>query len=272
MRRALLAPLLAVLVWVAAPVGAQERRVALVIGNAAYRHAGKLMNPVNDARGIAAALRSAGFQVIAGENLGAREMMDIVARFERSLAGAWVALVYYSGHGLAVDGVNYLLPVDAKLESRSALRTEAVSVDWLLGDIVSAPDRVSIIVFDACRNNPFARSFAARTRSAATAGLAEIGASSGAYVAFATAPGDVAADGVGRNSPFTAALLRHITTPGLEIDGLMKRVRREVYEATHQDQLPWTNSALLGEFYFVPPTEGTSPRRRPPCRRPSPRG
>ena len=114
--------------------------------------------------------------------------------------------------------------------------------------------------FDACRSNPFARSFAARTRSATTAGLAEIGASSGAYVAFATAPGDVAADGVGGNSPFTAALLRHITTPGLEIDGLMKRVRREVYEATRQDQLPWTNSALLGEFFFVPPTEGTSPQ------------
>ena len=107
------------------------------------------------------------------------------------------------------------------------------------------------------------------TRSAATAGLAEIRASSGAYVAFATAPGDVAADGVGRNSPFTAALLRHITTPGLEIDGLMKRVRREVYEATRQDQLPWTNSALLGEFYFVPPTEGTSPQAALPPAEPS---
>ena len=257
MRRMLLAPLLAVLVWAAPAGAAEERRVALVIGNSAYEHADRLLNPVNDARGIATALRSAGFQVLAGEDLDIRETMDLVGRFERSLAGSRVALVYYSGHGLAVDGVNYLLPIDVKLESRSSLRAQALSVNWLLEDVISAPDRVSIILFDACRTNPFARSFAGITRSTVGSGLTEMRARTGAYIAFATAPGDVAADGTGSYSPFTAALLRHITEPGLEIDGLMKRVRREVYEATDRDQLPWTSSALLGEYYFVPPAAET---------------
>jgi hypothetical protein len=235
---------------------AAAERVALVIGNSAYRHTTPLVNPANDARAVTRALESVGFEVVAGYDMGADAMDEAVERFEKALEGAKVALVYYSGHGLGVDGVNYLVPVDAKLETKAALKREAVSADWLLGDVMEAEGRVSIVVFDACRNNPLTRSFATRTRSAVGSGLAEMRARTGSYFAFATAPGDVASDGAGANSPFTEAFLRHVATPGLEIDGMMKLVRRDVYEATGKDQLPWTNSALLGEFYFVPPAGG----------------
>lgn len=256
----LLQALLVTAVLVTAGIAtAAEKRVALVIGNSAYRHASPLRNPANDARKITAALEQVGFKVTAGYDLDYAGMRATIGRFERELDDAGVALVYYSGHGIGVDGVNYLIPVDATLETKSQLQLETISADWLLNDVVNAEERVSIIMLDACRNNPFSRSFAARTRGAVATGLAEIQAKSGAYIAFATAPGNTASDGAGENSPFTNAVLRHITTPGLEIDRMMKAVRREVLQETGNGQLPWTSSALLGDFYFLPPGGSDSP-------------
>lgn len=243
---------------VQAPANAAER-VALVIGNGAYRHASALTNPANDARAIARSLAALGFEVVAGYDLDAEAMLRTIERFETVLADAEAGLIYYAGHGIGVDGVNYLLPIDAKLETRAALKREAISADWLLNDVMEGGDeRVTILMLDACRNNPFARSFATRTRGAVATGLAEVRAKTGAYIAFATAPEDVAGDGSGENSPFTAAMLRHLPTPALEINELMTLVRNDVYTETGKDQLPWASSALLGKFFFVPPSDAAA--------------
>ena len=244
---------LSLVISIVAPTIASERRVALVIGNGAYRHAPTLTNPVNDARAVAEALGKAGFEVNVGFDLDISRMQSAVARFEQQIGDAQVALVYYAGHGIAVDGVNYLIPVDAELEGRYALQRETISADVLLGQVMEREGRVSIMILDSCRNNPFTRSFAGRIRGAAVGtGLAQVQAVDGSYVAFATAPGALAQDGEGQNSPFTAALIKQMTVPGLEIESMMKIVRREVRDQTNQSQVPWASSGLLGDFYFMP--------------------
>ncbi|MER9107389.1 caspase domain-containing protein [Mesorhizobium sp. M0848] len=247
-----------------------QRRVALVIGNGTYAEAGTLANPVNDALDIADKLRSIGFEVVEGNDLGKRELERSIGAFSDALQGAGVGLFYYAGHGLQVDGRNYIVPVDARLDVPVKLQLEAVPIDEVL-DIMEQQTKVSLVFLDACRNNPFARSLSrtATTRSAkALAGLAQFDSTRGSFIAFSTAPGAVAMDGSGRNSPFAAALLRHIAEPGQSINDMMIAVRRDVVSQTRETQRPWEQGSLLERFEFVSDGQPAEPQR--PAAAPAP--
>ena len=230
-----------------------SRRVALVIGNGRYQHAAQLPNPPNDAADIAQALRKLGFDVVEGRDLGKREMEDKIREFGRKLERADLALLFYAGHGMQVAGRNYLVPVDAKLERAGDLSLDTIEVGQILAQM-EAEKRVNLVFLDACRDNPLARSFSRSlgTRSTSVgSGLAAIQSAVGTLIAYATQPENVALDGDGRNSPFTAALLKHMATPSLEISALMKRVRADVIAATHEKQVPWDHSSLVGDVILA---------------------
>ncbi len=239
-------------------------RVALVVGNAAYEQAGRLANPVNDAADVAAALRAIGFTVIEGSDLGKRALERAVGAFADALAGADVGLFFYAGHGIQVDGRNYLLPVDARLDVPAKLRLEAVPMDDVI-DIIESQARLSIVFLDACRNDPFPRTgpSSSRAATAMTRGLAQFDSGRGSFIAFSTAPGAVALDGAGRNSPFAAALLRHVATPAQSIGDMMIAVRRDVMAETRGTQRPWEQGSLSERFEFVP-TGGIAAPPPPP--------
>jgi hypothetical protein len=225
-----------------------EKRVALVIGNSAYKEGGALKNPVNDARVMATALRELGFRVIARENATKQQMERAVGEFGDALAAGAVGLFYYAGHGLQVNGRNFLVPVDASIGSESRVRLETLDADLVIEQMASVGSAVNLVLLDACRNNPFERRF----RSSG-AGLAQINAPKGTLIAYSTAPGTVAADGDGANSIYTAKLVQAIKTPGLPIEEVFKRVRIEVSRETKDAQTPWEASSLIGSFYFVEP-------------------
>jgi tetratricopeptide (TPR) repeat protein len=241
------------------PAGA-GKRVALVIGNGAYAGVKALPNPPNDARAIAKSLRDIGFAVSEGIDLDRTAMQRVTRDFLREAARAQIAIVYYAGHGVQIDGRNYLIPVDAKLEAGHNITETMVDMDTILAAL-DDPVRTNILIFDACRNNPLepqvasnapGRAIAAGPGLAAPAALgsgATLGA--GTLIAFATAPGQVALDGEGANSPFSAALSRHIGTPGLDVQQMLTRVRAEVVAVTQKKQVPWSNSSLLGEVYLA---------------------
>ena len=238
-----------------APPAASGLRLALVIGNGAYVNASPLNNPPNDATVVAKSLRDIGFEVIEGTNLDRAGMERLVREFLRKAPGARVTLLYYAGHGMQVDGRNYLVPIDAKLAAPSDLPFETLELDKVLAGLDDEA-RANIIVLDACRDNPLARSFAGKlgaTRTAAVpaglAGYATVG--TGTLIAFATAPGQTALDGAGINSPFTSAFIKHLRTPGIEVNQMLTRVRVEVATATKNRQVPWANSSLLGEVYLA---------------------
>jgi uncharacterized caspase-like protein len=238
-------------------------KVALVIGNGAYQNANKLPNPPNDASDMNDALTKLGFTVIGGTNLNHVEMAAKIGDFEDAARDADTTLFFYAGHGMQVDGRNYLVPVDAKLERPTSLQFETIDADVVLRSM-AGPGKTAIALLDACRDNPLSRSFSrslGKTRSnAVQQGLATPSVPGGGIlIGFATAPGDVAADGEGRNSPFTTALLRNINTPGLEIQQLMTRVKGEVYVATKESQEPWHNSSLRNEVYLVAPVAKQEP-------------
>jgi len=221
--------------------------VAFVVGNGAYDQVSMLINPPNDASDIAAALEDLRFEVVKVIDGDHAEMLKGLTRFGRLAAGADVALFFYAGHGVQAGGRNYLIPVSAAMETETDLHTNTIKADDVLDVMDLSGARVKVAILDACRNNFVARSL---TRSTSR-GLARLDANTaGTIIAFATAPGDVAADGEGRNSPFTQGLLKYLKEPGLEIRSLMGRVREHVYEATGKRQLPWVNEALIGEFYF----------------------
>jgi len=237
------------------PVGAASARLALVIGNGAYVNASALANPPNDAAVVAKALREVGFEVLEGSNLDRAGMERLVREFLRKAPGARVTLLYYAGHGMQVDGKNYLIPIDAKLAAPSDLPFETLDLDKVLAGLDDEA-RANIVVLDACRDNPLARSFASKlaaTRSAAVpAGLAAYATvGTGTLIAFATAPGQTALDGSGGNSPFTTAFVKHVRTPGIEVNQMLTRVRIEVAAATKNRQVPWANSSLMGEIYLA---------------------
>ncbi len=235
-----------------------EKRVALVIGNSAYRNAPELANPRNDAADMAARLSQLGFSVTQGQDLDLAGMRATVRDFVQQLPGADIAALFYAGHGLQVNGVNYLVPVDAKLAGQDDLEFEAMTMDLVLTSM-ERNAKVNLIILDACRDNPLARNLARSmgTRSAAVgAGLARIGSGVGTLIAFSTQPGNVALDGQGRNSPFTSALLKHLGTPGQDITRDLIQVRREVLDATNGKQVPWDNSSLTGEVILKPLTPG----------------
>jgi uncharacterized caspase-like protein len=244
----------AAIVCVSVPVVAADR-VALVIGNGKYINANTLPNPPNDARAIASALSKIDFDVSFGEDLDRPGMERLVRDFLRKAASAKIALIFYAGHGLQVDGRNYLVPIDAKLEAASDLNYETIKLDDIL-DSLSDPSRANIIILDACRDNPLARTFAAHlgaSRSAAVStGLAAYSTvGTGTLIAFSTAPGQVALDGDGANSPFAEGLLKYLATPGLEVRQMLTRVRADVARATNDRQVPWDNSSLRGDVYLA---------------------
>ncbi|HEY5794472.1 MAG TPA: caspase family protein [Bosea sp. (in: a-proteobacteria)] len=243
----------AVLASVLPAEAAPDRRVALVIGNSAYTSVPPLANPQRDATAISASLKRLGFEVVEGYDLKMDQMTGIVREFAQKLDGAKAGVVYYAGHGIAVGDENYLIPVDASLKSEADLDFRAVNVQLVLRQM-QRDERVNILILDACRDNPFATQLAAKSRSVARGLTAiETQSASGILIAFATDPRATALDGEkDGNSPFTAALLKHIETPEVSITTVMDRVRADVWESTGKKQKPWTNSSIIGEFKMNP--------------------
>ncbi len=225
--------------------GLGERRVALVVGNAAYKNS-PLKNPANDAKAIAVALRRMNFEVIERQNLG-REAFALAAReFGDKLKGASVALFYFAGHGLQVRGHNYLVPVDADIAREDEVPYRSIDVNEVLDKMDSARTPINLVLLDACRNNPFARSF-----KLSQMGLAQMDAPAGTLIAFATSPGSVAQDGEGDNGLYTGALLKHMGAEALPIEQMLKRVRVDVVRASNNGQVPWESSSLNRDFAFA---------------------
>ena len=226
-----------------------ERRVALVIGNATYK-VNPLKNPVNDSTDMAHSLRSVGFDVIEANNTTLAQMREATRRFADKLGSSDVGLVYYSGHGVEVKGKNYLIPVNADIKREYEVVDQAFDASQFLEmmDNIRGPNnkRVNILIVDACRNNELQKSWRSTNN-----GLARMDAPGGTFISFATAPGRVAADGVGRNSPYTKHLLQALKQPNVPIEQVFKVVRRNVMEETKGEQIPWENSSLVGDFYFT---------------------
>lgn len=246
---------LGILVLWTAPAFA--KRVALVIGNSAYEHTVFLPNPANDARLMAGKLNGLGFEVVEGIDQNYREMRQSILEFAKKAYGANIALLFYAGHGMQIAGQNLMVPIDAKIEDEASLDFETITVDFVMRQM-SKDVKVQMVFLDACRDNPLARSLARRmgpSRSTTVgSGLAEIKivdtGAEGAVIAFATSPGDVALDGEGENSPFTAALARHIDAPDVSIQTVMTRVTGDVFEETDKRQRPWVNASLIGELFL----------------------
>jgi hypothetical protein len=238
-----------------APASA-AKRVALIVGNTRYTNIPVLTNPANDARDMADALKSLGFEVFLGLDLDKRAFDLKVRDFALALADADAAVFFYAGHGMQVAGQNYLIPVDAKIESERDLDFDVVRLDLVLKQMELDRDgKTSIVFLDACRDNPFTETLARSMGSrgiAVSRGLAEVQTGVGTFIAFSTQPGNVAADGSGRNSPFAGALKRHIVDHGQNLTSLMIAVRKDVLAATKGKQVPWDHSALLADFYFDP--------------------
>ena len=225
---------------------ARQRRLAVVIGNSEYEKS-QLKNPVNDAQAMARLLRRLDFEVELVENGGRRAMVTMMNNFGRKLRQADVGLFYYAGHGIQVKGRNYLIPVDAVLETEADVEFEALDLGRVLGKMDDSRCPLNIVVLDACRDNPFVRSFRSVSK-----GLALVDAPRGTLLAFATAPGSVAADGEGRNGIYTKHLLANIERSDLSIEEVFKQVRIGVVDDTDGRQTPWESSSLMGSFHFQP--------------------
>lgn len=231
-----------------------DRRVAFVVGNGSYKNVAQLPNPPIDAKAMAATLRNVGFEVIEGSNLTRDQMTEKLLDFGRKAQGSDVAVFYYAGHGIAVSGSNYLLPVDADIKSEMDVKLgAAINIDLTLEQTMGDA-KVKLVFLDACRDNPFAAKIKSNsaTRSVnVQSGLAEMKSGEGTLIAFATGPGQTALDGQeGNNSPFTRALIDNITKPGVEIQQAMTSVRAQVNEETHKGQLPWGHTNLIGAVYL----------------------
>lgn len=244
----------------------EGKRVALVIGNSKYVNAVALPNPASDARLIASTLRNAGFEVIEGVDQDNAGMHGLISKFTEESYDADLAVIFYAGHGMQVDGKNYLIPVDAELTSPAYLKTRTVQIDEFMAALPADP-AVGIIILDACRDNPLARTLAGalpKSRSLG-AGLAPVDAKAdgvgtgGVLIAYATDPGAIAFDGAGVDSPYSLALAKHLTEPGVEIQSALTRVRGEVTEATQGRQRPWHNASLGREVFLGRPAAQTAP-------------
>jgi uncharacterized caspase-like protein len=220
-------------------------RVALVIGNGRYSDS-PLRNPVNDASDVADKLRGLGFEVTLLTDAGQRKMERSIRDFGSKLARADIRLFYYAGHGIQVQGANYLIPVDADVATEYDVKYEAVNANRVLDGMAAAGNGVNILILDACRNNPFARSFRSASR-----GLARMDAPSGTVVVYATALGDVAADGSGRNGVFTKNLLANIDRKGLTLEQVFKRAGKGVMRDTNGSQEPWISFSLYDDIYLA---------------------
>jgi len=224
-----------------------ERRIALIIGNGNYTHGGSLSNPVNDVRSIQRALEGLGFTVLKYENCSQKTMKKVIDRFGRKLKDYDVGLFFYAGHGVQVKNNNYLIPVDAKLDDENDAEYNCVRAGRILAKMESAGTRTNIVILDACRDNPFERSWRRGTEGC---GFAFMNAPSGSLIAYSTSPGKTAFDGKDTNSPYTSALLQHINSPDITIIQMFQRVRSTVRAKSGNKQTPWESTSLSGDFYF----------------------
>lgn len=247
----------------------KENRIALVFGNGKYQNNTALPNPPNDARKLAASLRRVGFEVMEIIDADRRGMEKVLQQFKSRLKTADVGLFFYAGHGLQIDGENYLVPVDAKFSRNFDISKQLVSMSRYVEAMQGGP-KVNLVFLDACRNNPLASSLKKGIRSGRSVvvgrkaqvktrsigqGLAKMKGGIGMLIAYATQPGNVAEDGDGKNSPFTTAMLKHIEEPGIEVRSFLTKVRVGVLNDTKQRQIPWDNSSLIKDFYFTPPVK-----------------
>lgn len=249
------------LLWLAAllPVvghgaGNSVDKHALVIGNREYRSRdASLPNAVNDANLIAKSLRTLGFKVTQRQNLTREGFFASVDEFVSQIPEGATALVYYAGHGMQIGGGNYLTPIDMAVTSEQTVSLKSYPLKMLLDKLAGTRSAVNIVILDACRNNPFQPQSAKRYRSFSELGLAKTQAPRGTLIAYSTSPGQLAADGTGGNSVYTAALARHLAAPERELDEIFKRVASEVRKTTLDDQIPWYESSLTERYYFLPP-------------------
>ena len=227
----------------------KEKRSALVIGNSKYqqKHISSLKNPSNDAKDIAKLLDTLQFNVILLLDGQRTQMIKAFRLFGETLKKGGVGLFYYAGHGVQIDGQNYLLPVNTNVKEKHEIELESVNIKRILGFMGSAKNRLNLVILDACRNNPFSRGF-----RSISGGLAQMDAPLGTLIAYATAPGNVASDGSGRNGVYTKHLLKQLSQPNIEVSQMFKYVRRGVRQETKNRQIPWESTSLEGDFYFVP--------------------
>ena len=224
-----------------------DYRQALVIGNSDYDYAGILRNPINDAQAISNTLGELGFKVRTVIDADKRGMEQAIRSFGKQLRDRkGVGLFYYAGHGMQLDGENYLLPVNINPDTEDDVLYDGVPLGKLLAQMKSAGNGMNVVILDACRNNPFARSFRSTSR-----GLAQVVAPTGSFISYATAPGQIAADGSGENGLYTSKLLKHMATPGVKLEDVFKRVRVDVQQESNGRQVPWDASSVTGDFYFV---------------------
>jgi len=239
-------------------------RIALVIGNSEYKLVSELKNPVNDASDMADRLEDLNFNVIYKKNLNLNKMKQAIRNFLSKLSNSKkVGLFYYAGHAIQLDGKNYLIPIDAKISNLSSLESEAFYIGELLDKLYS--NNLNIIILDACRNNPFStlskKNIIARQSRGiveldrgvklAPKGLSGMKAPSGTYISYSTAPGKVASDGEGKNGLYTQYLLRYMMKPGLTLEEVFKRVRNRVRDESNNQQIPWDQSSIFNDFYFI---------------------
>lgn len=224
-----------------------KRLTALVIGNASYHQVGSLANPTNDADDIAAKLGSCGFSIVKKIDCTHKEMDKALKDFRASLAESDVALFFFAGHGMQIDGENYLAAVDTEAADELDAKHSSLPLSRIIETLEKSPSSTKIIILDACRDNPFERAW---HRTAATRGLAPVYAPRGTIIAYATSPGQLASDGKGRNGAYTSALLKHIDTPDCSLEQMFKRVRNTLSAATKSKQISWEHTSLAGEFFF----------------------
>lgn len=229
-----------------------KQKYALVIGNANYQTITPLKNTIYDAKDIANALTSMGFNVtLLTDTKDQRAMEDAVYTFSQKLQQAEVALFYYSGHGIQLKGENYLIPIQAKIREERDIKYETMPMQYVMEAIDESPTQINIFILDACRDNPYASQFTKTRSSNISKGLARVKTTpSGAIIMFATAPGETAEDGIGQNGTYTKALLEHITTPGIDIHEMNRRVLKTVYDRTSGQQEPWVEASLREKFCF----------------------
>jgi uncharacterized caspase-like protein len=230
----------------ALPQARLEQRIALVIGNGAYS-AAPLSNPANDAKAMAEALKAAGFLVTLKVDISHRDFLGVLREFGDRLRAGGVGVFYYAGHGMQIKGRNYLIPVDAAIQREDEVAYLAVDAQSILDKMEAAGNSTNLMILDACRNNPFARSF-----RSANQGLAQMDAPVGTLVAFATSPGSVASDGGAQNGLYTQHLLNAIRVPGNRVEDVFKQTRAAVRRESQGRQIPWESTSLEGDFFFVP--------------------
>jgi hypothetical protein len=219
-----------------------ENKVALVIGNAKYQYFSKLKNSKNDAYDMQEVLKEQGFEVLYLKDGNLKDMKKIVRKFTKKLRNGGVGFFFYAGHGLEVDGQNYLIPVSANIPEKDEVAYESLPMNMIIDKMENSGNRLNIVVLDACRNDPFSRS--------GGGGLAQINNAKGMYISYATAPGSVASDGKGRNGLFTKHLIKNIRKLNLKLNDVFAKTRQGVYAESNDRQLPWTSSSVIGDFYF----------------------